>query len=220
MADSGNTIHFARLNDSNYTQWAVHMEAVLIRRGLWSMVSITVDKAGKDATTIAAEIEDLKKKRGVDKMAEARAEMILRVDDGQLSHMRSDDPMEIWQTLRRVHHAAGFATSLALRRKFLTTKKEAEQLMQAWIGDIQSLAFRMREAGIEVTDQDKILALTMGLPESYDAVIINFDSTSPELLTLNHVITRLLNEEIRQAASGPQPNNNPVDEAMAVTPNR
>ena len=75
-------------------------------------------------------------------------------------------------------------------------KKAAEQSMQAWIGDIQSLAFQMREAGIEVTNQDKILALTMGLPKSYDAVIINFDSTSPELLMLNHIITRLLNEEI------------------------
>ena len=68
--------------------------------------------------------------------------------------------------------------------------------MQARIGDVQSLAFHMREAGIKVTNQDKILTLMMGLPNSYDAIIINFDLTPPELLTLNHVITRLLNKEI------------------------
>jgi hypothetical protein len=200
MAD-GETVRFSRLNDSNYAEWAVRMQAILVRRGLWSqIVNIVVDETGKDAATVAAEVEDLKKKRNAGKMDEACAEMVLRVEDGQLSHMRSGDPMEVWRTLRRVHLAAGFATSLALRRKFLTAKKSTAQSMQAWIGHIQSLAFRMEEAGIEVADQDRILALTMGLPDSYDPVIINFDSTASELLTLNHVIARLLNEEARQSS--------------------
>jgi gag-polypeptide of LTR copia-type len=73
--------------------------------------------------------------------------------------------------------------------------------MQAWIGHIQSLAFCMEEAKIEVTDQDWILMLMMGLPASYGAVIINFDSTAPEHLTLNHVITQLLNEEAQQSSN-------------------
>ncbi len=79
--------------------------------------------------------------------------------------------------------------------------------MQSWIGDVQSLAYTIEEAGIPVTDQDKILALTMGLSPSYDAVIINFDSTAPADLTFQSVITRLLNEETRQSsssASGPR----------------
>jgi hypothetical protein len=70
--------------------------------------------------------------------------------------------------------------------------------MQAWISDVQSLAYTIEEAGIPVTDHNKILALTMGLPTSYDAVIINFDSTAPAELTIQSVITRLLNEETRQ----------------------
>lgn len=187
------------------------------------MVSIAVSKVAgdgteKDASTIAAEYEVLKKARVSTKMDEARAELILRVEDGQLSHMRSRDPLEIWQTLERVHRAAGFATSLALRRKFLTSKKSNDQSMQAWIGAIQGLAFRMEEAGIDVSDQDRILALTMGLPASYDAVIINFDSTPSELLTLNHVVARLLNEEVRQEATDPKSSKAPdeLDEAMAA----
>ncbi|KAG6804949.1 hypothetical protein H0H92_001551, partial [Tricholoma furcatifolium] len=58
----------------------------------------------------------------------------------------------------------------------------------------------------------------MGLPAAYDAVIINFDSTPSDLLTLNHVISRLLNEEIRQSAGnakGVEPKD-ASDEAMAV----
>ena len=215
------TVRFPNLNDSNYAEWSVRMEAVLVRRGLWSMVKIPIsgvdaDGGIKAVSTIAAELESAMKKRDAGKMDEARAEMILRVDDGQLSHMRSRDPLEIWETLERVHRAAGFATSLALRRRFLTAKKGAEQSMQAWIGHIQGLVFRMEQSGVEVSDQDKILTLTMGLPPSYDPVIINFDATPSELLTLNNVIARLLNEEVRQSSDS-KAAKDPEDEAMVVT---
>lgn len=215
------TVRFPNLNDSNYAEWSVRMEAVLVRRGMWSMVKIPIsgvdaDGGVKAVSTIAAELESAMKRRDAGKMDEARAEMILRVDDGQLSHMRSRDPLEIWETLERVHRAAGFATSLALRRRFLTAKKGAGQSMQAWIGHIQGLAFRMEQSGVEVSDQDKILALTMGLPPSYDPVIINFDATPSELLTLNNVIARLLNEEVRQSSDS-NVAKDPEDEAMMVT---
>ena len=86
----GKTIRSACLKDSNYAEWAVHMQAILVCRGLWSqIINIVVDETGKDATTVAAEIEDLKKKRSAEKMDEACTEMVLRVEDGQLSHMHS-----------------------------------------------------------------------------------------------------------------------------------
>jgi hypothetical protein len=102
-------------------------------------------------------------------------------------------------------------------------KKEAMQLMQAWIGNIQSLGIQMVEATIEVTDQDKILTLTMGLSTACGAVIINFGSMPPGLLTLNHVITRLLNKEMRQTFGGfssdsqASHDHHVIDEAMLVT---
>ncbi|KDQ22483.1 hypothetical protein PLEOSDRAFT_14575, partial [Pleurotus ostreatus PC15] len=164
MADD--LIRFARLNDSDYAEWVVRMEAVLIKQSLWDLVQ-----------------------------------------------------HEIWATLKRVHRAAGFATTLALRRQFLTAKK-GDEGMQAWISRVQGLAFRMEAAGINVADQDKILALTMGLPAAYSSDIINFDATPPELLTLNHVITRLLNEETRQAADTSEVKEEPLDQALAVTSGR
>jgi len=179
------------------------MEAELIRKSLWNnVVEILVDTEGKADDDVKKEYETKLGKRSASKMAEARAEMILRVDDGQLSHMRSKDPLEIWTDLRNVHHAHGFATSLALRRKFLTAKKTDDQSMQSWIGQIRSQAFTIEEVtGTKVSDQDKILALTMGLPPSYDPVIINFDAAPLDSLTFNGVVARLLNEETRQGSS-------------------
>lgn len=207
MADS-ERYAFARLGNKNYANdWDIRMEAVLVKKGLWDVVQVLVSKIKSDGspkTDAEVEIERNTKiaARDVVKMAEARAELVLRVESSQLSHMTSRDPMIIWQNLERMHRAAGFATSLALRRKFLTARKTESETMEDWIGRVQSMVLQMEYTGIVVTAQDKILAFTMGLPATYDAVVINFDATHPDDLTVEHVISRLLNEETRQQSNG------------------
>ncbi|KAF7341478.1 CCHC-type domain-containing protein [Mycena venus] len=208
-----------RLNNNNYAEWALRMEAVLIKKGLWDnvveiLVSDTLpDGNPKPPADVITEFNSKLGSRDTSKMAEARAELILRVEAGQLAHMTSRDPRVIWESLERMHRAAGFATSLALRRQFLTSKKAEHETMEAWIGRIQGMVLRMEYAGIDVTAQDKILAFTMGLPAAYEAVIVNFDATPPSQLTVEHVISRLLNEETRQqslvepASADANPNN-------------
>jgi hypothetical protein len=56
----------------------------------------------------------------------------------------------------------------------------------------------MEHTKIAVTNQDKVLAITMGLPPSFNNVIINFNSMCPKTLTLDLVIACLLNEEVQQ----------------------
>ena len=107
--------------------------------------------------------------------------------------------MEVWESLRSVHQARGFATTLALRRQFLTSKKKASQSMESWVGEIRRQALAMKMARIDVSDIDMILALTMGLPTAYDNLILTFDSIRPEFLTPDFIILRLLNEETRLA---------------------
>ena len=193
---------FAKLNDANYPEWAMRMEAHLIRMKLWDgIVEITVDEKGRGTDAVEEEEAKKKEKRSAQKMAEARAELITHVEDGQLSHMRSRDPMEIWQDLSDIHKARGLATQLAMKQQFLTAKKKKDQMVQAWIRQIRSMVFRMEETGLTVSDQDIILALTLGLPSSFDQVIVALDSTPTENLTLDVVITRLLNDEVRQTST-------------------
>lgn len=215
MSDS--RLHFVRLGNKNYANdWDLRMEAVLVRKQLWGVVQIVVGRTKSDGTTktdteILAERNGLIAARDATKLAEARAELVLCVEPSQLSHMTSRDPMIIWQTLERVHRAAGFATSLALRRQFLTAKKLDAETMESWIGRIQSMVLRMEYTGVVVTDQDRILALTMGLPATYEAVIVNFDATPPADLTVEHVISRLLNEETRQESNADSTTIPPAD---------
>jgi hypothetical protein len=40
--------HFPKLNDTNYAQWSIMMEAELTRKGLWmNIVEVVVEKDGK-----------------------------------------------------------------------------------------------------------------------------------------------------------------------------
>ena len=127
---------------------------------------------------------------------EAYAEIVLRVEDSQLVHMHSKDPEATWDTFIQVHHAQDLATQLALHRMFLTLVKGAEESMSAWVGQVKSMCFCLEDVGVDVSDEDTILALTMGLDKSYDSFIISLDTTPPDQLTLDYLVSHMLNEEV------------------------
>jgi hypothetical protein len=77
-------------------------------------------------------------------------------------------------------------------------KKSDDMTMQAWITPVRSVAFQLEEIGVIISDEDLILVLTAGLSSSYENFIVTLDSTSPDELTLDYVITRVTNEEARQ----------------------
>ena len=62
-------------------------------------MEILIDTEGKADADVKKEYETKLGKQSATKMAEAQAEMTLRVDDGQLSHMRLKDLLEIWMDL-------------------------------------------------------------------------------------------------------------------------
>lgn len=185
---------FEKLNDLNYGDWAMMMEALLVRKTLWGIVNGTKTRpAGADTVPAV--------KTFIRNQAEARAELILHVETSQLPHMRKSDPNEIWEDLKKVHQARGLASKLALRRKFLWMKKTDDQSMSSWIADVRATAFRLGEIGSTIEDEDIILVLTQGLADSYDHFVVSLDATDSDKVDLDLVITRLMNEETRQLNS-------------------
>jgi hypothetical protein len=73
-------IQFLSLNDSNYVEWSLRMEAELVENGLWEQVFIEIDVNGKSTDEISAEKAKAVVKRTTRKMAEVRARMIAQVE--------------------------------------------------------------------------------------------------------------------------------------------
>ena len=97
-------------------------------------------------------------------------------------------------------------------------KKDDTQSIQSWVADICRVAFQLSEIGISVPDEDIILVLTAGLPPSYEPLIVSLDAVFPDLLTLNFVISRLLNEESCQGVPAPDPTSSTMIATRFKTP--
>jgi hypothetical protein len=179
-----------KLTADNYEVWRILMEAVFTRKNVLDVAVGTTPRPTTGPNSKAVKDWDRKS-------AEARAEMILAVEIDQLAHMTASTAPEVWEELERVHRSRGFATKMALRRKFMSMRKPDDQKMSTWIGDVRSLVFRLSQVGVTVNDENVILVLTMGLPASFDTFVVALDSTDAAALTLDYVIGRLLNEESR-----------------------
>lgn len=169
------------------------MKALLVKKNLWDVVSGTETLPPGNATT--KRVRTFRRRQ-----AEAIAEITLHVEPLQLSFLQSDDPEVVWDSLTALHQARGMATRLSLRRRFLRLQK-SDGPMQSFIAEVRRLALQLQEIGVTVEDEDIILVLTGGLPPAYDALVITLDSTPASDLTLDYVISRLLNEEARQSHS-------------------
>ncbi|KAF9073833.1 hypothetical protein BDP27DRAFT_1164848, partial [Rhodocollybia butyracea] len=74
--------------------------------------------------------------------------------------------------------------------------------LATFIGEVKAVQFKMEEAGLDVSDQEIILAITLGLLPSYATVISSFNTVAADVLTLDYVTNQLLNDEVAQLADG------------------
>lgn len=70
--------------------------------------------------------------------------------------------------------------------------------MEQWIASVRDIAHRLNATNFKVQDIDLIIALTQGLSEEYTSMVVSLDATPIDKLTVDFVVSRLLNEEQRQ----------------------
>ena len=68
--------------------------------------------------------------------------------------------------------------------------------MLAWVGHVKVMSHQLDDIRVNISDEDTVLTLIMGLNKSYDLIIISFNTTPAEQLTLKYVISCILNKEV------------------------
>jgi hypothetical protein len=129
--------------------------------------------------------------------------------------------MIIWNTLADVHSPRGRSTIITLRRRLHKLHLEQNEAMATYIARARQLAKLLSEAGHTLSKDDLLLAITAGLPHSYNPFLVSLDTLPDSEHTLDGVIPRLINEFTRQSLSyTPRARTQTVpasDDAMAIT---
>jgi hypothetical protein len=136
-----------KLNDTNYPDWVIKMEALLEEKDLWGVVS-GEEKQPSDSKSAKAYQK---------KLHLARTKIILHVKNLQLPHTHDSHPKIVWDNLACVHCSHGFRTLITMHCCFFSMEKGGDVSMQAWIASVCHAAFQLEAAnfdnsGLKLTD--------------------------------------------------------------------
>lgn len=187
-----------KLDDRNYAEWSIQMRAILVRKGLWEVVSGTATRplGSPNAKTVRAW------QRRND---EAIAELQLNVESDQLSHLIGDDAACLWTLLQEVHASSGLGSRIILRTEFYQQRMmDASQAVQAYVAQVRKSAFRLEQAGATISDEERLGVLLAGLPSRFGPFIVSLEALPESDRTFAGVVRRLVNEDARL---GPSLNN-------------
>lgn len=190
MGESG----YTKLNDENYDSWEFEIRAELKKKGVLALVE------GGDSRPLGS--ENSKAVKGwMTKKDLAAAEIIRRLEIGQFPHVRGyeDEPTEMWTRLRAFHLASGLGSLIAMWGKFTKLTKTSDVPMRTHIGNLRTLADKLKHLGDAPSDALSIAVLFGSLPSHYSSLIVSLDS-HPQSDNLDFVIGRILNEEYRIGA--------------------
>jgi hypothetical protein len=229
------SLPFDKLNEVNYDDWKIQMEALLEEKGLFGVVCgrATMPTTGPNSKGARTFLE---------KQRLARSKIILAIEPSQLPHVRNEeDPFVIWKNLSRIHRARGLGVLLTMRMDFLKMSMPSESTIAQYVANIRHAAYRLEECyqaenydslstAVKspsapststppiISDFDKISVLLNGLPSAYQPVIVNITGIPLALLTFEDVVTRLMNEEGRLRNIVSHATSDALDVAAAVTP--
>jgi hypothetical protein len=203
------SLPFDKLNESNYDDWKLQMEAYLEEEGLFGFLDGTqvMPTTGPNSESMHTYQE---------KQRLARAKLILAVEQSQLPYVRDQDPAVIWANLGRIHSTHSLRTSLMMRRNLFSMTMPADASIAYWVAQVHHAAYKLDECyRLEqaeyattdytippllhhVTDHEKVMVLTSSLPSTFNSLLIYISAIPTSQLDFEDIVTHLLNAEQRQ----------------------
>lgn len=178
-------ISFAKLNNKNYLIWKYKVELLLIREGVWHVISET--KPGADKLAAWTKSND-----------QARAWIGLCVEDDQLRHIRKEsEASKMWLNLKNYHEKGTLSNKVQLMRKICSLRLVESGNMENHITEMTTLFEHLEAVSTEedqLTDSWIVAMLLSSLPRSYDTLITALEIRPEQDLTVDMVQSKLIEE--------------------------
>ena len=184
------TAQIPKLDDTNWTEWSIQMQALLTRKGLWP--TVRGDDTMPETSPQSKTYKSWRRRND-----EAIAELQLNVQPDQLSHLTGDIASEIWISLQEVHAAQGLGSRLTLRTELYSQRMDDSLTVQSYVANIRRCAFRLEQAGATISDEERLGVLLAGLPPRFGPFIVSLEALADSDRTFASVVRRLINENAR-----------------------
>ncbi|UYV75136.1 hypothetical protein LAZ67_12002605 [Cordylochernes scorpioides] len=173
-----------KLDGNNYYSWAIRTKSILIQKDIW------------DAIEPGFPSEASEKQKRKDSLA--LSVILLAVEDSFLDDIGDcKRAIDAWQILEDIHTKYGLLHILQLLREFFNIVKRNDEDMKEYFARIMECHRKLAKCHHGFGDGELALIMLLGLPKSYEPLILSLEQQEEKLST-SVVKSKLLLEEKRQ----------------------
>ncbi|UYV65858.1 hypothetical protein LAZ67_3005722 [Cordylochernes scorpioides] len=171
-------------NGNNYYSWAIRTKSIFIQKDIW------------DAIEPGFPSETSEKQKRKDSLA--LSVILLAVEDSFLDDIGDcKRAIDAWQILEDIHTKYGLLHILQLLREFFKIVKRNDEDMKEYFARIMECHRKLAKYHHGFEDGELALIMLLGLPKSYEPLILSLEQQEEKLST-SVVKSKLLLEEKRQ----------------------
>lgn len=163
--------------------------------------SIVTVENSDDAQTVNRKRGEIAEHKKRDQ--KCKSQIIQRIADSHLEYAKDKaTAYAIWQSLENVFQRKGIASQLLLRKALLTMKFDIvnDNLANHFL-KFDKFIRELKSTGATLEESDVVCHLLLTMPTECNTVVTALETMSTELLTLNFVKTRLLDQESKRNES-------------------
>lgn len=174
---------FKKLHGDNYHAWAIRARALMVQKKCWEAVE---PGYGPEMT------ENERRKND-----EALTLMFLVVEDTFLDDIgECIRARDAWNSLKDIHTKYGLLHVLQLMKDFFNIVMKPGETVQSYLARLMEIHRKLSNGGYAFTDREVALVMLIGLPKSYENLILNLEKDEASLTTAV-VKSKLMIEEKR-----------------------
>lgn len=173
-----------QFDGKNFDHWKFRVETVLDHYGVKKCIT-------EQITSPTEEQIKLDKK--------CKSVIVQCVANSHLEYIKDKNTSyDMWKALEKVFQRKGVASQLYLRRKLLTMKFNANEMLETHFTKFEETIRELKSVGATLEEVDIVCHLLLTLPKSYDTIVTALETLETNKLTLEFVKGKLLDHEVKR----------------------
>ncbi|GBN73079.1 hypothetical protein AVEN_24694-1 [Araneus ventricosus] len=170
-----------QFDGANFAVWARRIESTFVAKNLDKFLSKEADET---------------KENEVSASKKAYALMLSFLSDKVLMSLSDENTCaSIFPKLKSTYLRDGAVNQILIRKRLAMLKKKMEVSMQEHLNEVNGLVNQLKSCGVKISDMDIIAYILMSLPPEYDSTKSATENQPSEHVSLQFVISRLLDAE-------------------------